>query len=73
MSGDKTDRLMPPVCPDDGIEHEVRPKAENAKRVRIDRAVEQLRQRIVRDTQGEKREPHADRVLHVEALHSNRS
>ncbi len=58
---------------DDWIKEQVRPKPEHAECVGVDRTVQQLRQCIVRDAEREKREPHADRVVHVETLHSDLS
>ena len=56
---------------DDRVEDEVRPEPEHAEGVGIDRPVQQLRQRVIRHAEREKRKPHAHRVVHVEPLHGH--
>ena len=49
------------------VEQQVGPEREHAQRIGIDRAAEDLRDRVIEDAQRQRRKPHAHRVVHVEA------
>ena len=54
--------------PDHGIEEHVGPKAQHAKRIRVDGTAEDARQRIVGGAERQHREPHPHGRVHVVAL-----